>query len=64
MPTLDFCISSVYEDGNIPADHGQDPVPVVAGSLLDPDDYDPDSIEYSLNHTRFYNSMYLIGFIF
>lgn len=59
MPTLDICINDIFEDGNIPADSGETPVPVIAGTLLDPDDYDPDAIEYSLNHTRFYNSMYL-----
>lgn len=61
MPgSLDSCINNVYEDGNIPASHGTDPVRVVVGSLLDPDNYDPDdpSIVYSLDFTKFYNSGY------
>ena len=67
MPgSLDSCINSVYEDGNIPASSGETPVRVVVGTLLDPDNYDPDVdvTEYSLNFTRFYNSPYfLMGFI-
>jgi hypothetical protein len=61
MPgSLDSCISSIYEPGNIPASSGEPPVRVV----LPPDiplDYDPDEIEeYSLDYTKLYNSQYLI----
>lgn len=59
MPTLDNCISSIFEPGNIPASSGTTPVVVVIGSLLDPDDYDPEAVTYSLDFTKFYNSGYL-----
>lgn len=60
MPTLDSCINSVYEPGNIPASTGEAPVRVVIGTLEDPEDYDPDSLTYSLDFTKFYNSGYLL----
>jgi hypothetical protein len=63
MPgALDSCINNIYEDGNIGASAGEEPVRVVIGTLLDPDDYDPDTdvTEYSLNYSRFYNSGYLL----
>lgn len=61
MPTsLDTCISGLYTPGNIPASAGQTPTDVTLGSLLDPDNYDPDDVEYSLDYSKFYNSGYLL----
>lgn len=58
MPTLDSCISNVYEPGNIGASSGQTPVVRSVPSLLDPDSYDPDAVTYSLDYSKFYNSFY------
>lgn len=58
MPTLDSCIANVYEPGNIPASSGQTPVVSAVPSFLDPDNYDPDAVTYSLDFSKFYNSMY------
>jgi hypothetical protein len=55
---LDSCISSVYEDGNIAASSGIPPVRVVLPPATDPEDYDPDDVVYSLDFTKFWNSMY------
>lgn len=62
MPTLDNCISSIYEPGNIGASVGEVPTTVRPGTLYSPDDYPVDSVEYSLNFSRFYNSAYLGAF--
>jgi hypothetical protein len=60
MPgSLDSCISSVYEPGNIPASSGLDPVRVVPPPDI-PDDYDPAAVVYSLDYTKLYNSCYLL----
>jgi hypothetical protein len=60
MPgALDSCINSTYEDGNIPASSGEPPVRVPLGSLETPGDYDPEAVTYSLDFTKFYNSMYV-----
>lgn len=59
MPTsLDSCIANLFFPGNIPGDAGQTPTVPTVGSLLDPDDYDPESVTYSLDQSKFYNSMY------
>lgn len=61
MPTsLDSCIAYLYEPGNIPASAGETPTVPTLGSLLDPDDYDPDAVTYSLDFSKFYNSGYLL----
>lgn len=57
---LDSCIAGVFTPGNIGASSGQTPVQPVVPSFEDPDTYDPDSVEYSLNYSRFYNSGYLL----
>lgn len=65
MPlNLDSCINGLYTPGNIGSSSGQTPVQPTVPSLLDPDNYDPDSVEYSLDYTRFYNSGYLLLLIF
>jgi hypothetical protein len=64
MPTLDLCITGTFTPGNIGASSGEAPTQVVLGSLLDPENYDPESVTYSLDFTKFYNSGYaflLIG---
>lgn len=58
MPTLDSCITSVYEPGNIGSSSGMPPVVVTPGSLLDPNNYDPESVTYSLDASKFYNFFY------
>lgn len=59
MPTLDSCITGTFTVGNIGASSGQTPVSPSVPSLLDPDDYDPDAVTYSLDFSKFYNSPYL-----
>jgi len=58
MPTLDSCITSVYEPGNIGSSPGTPPVVVTPGSLVDPDNYDPATLTYSLDLSKFYNFFY------
>lgn len=59
MPTLDHCINSVYEPGNIGSSSGETPVVIRPGTLYTPNNYPVDSVEYSLNFSRFYDSAYL-----
>jgi hypothetical protein len=62
MPTLDTCIGSVFEPGNIGSSSGQPPTTVRPGTLYTPDDYPVETVEYSLNFSRFYDSAYLGAF--
>lgn len=62
MPLLDNCINSVFEPGNIGSSSGTPPVVVGGGTIYAPDDYPFDTVEYSLNFSRFYNSAYLGAF--
>jgi hypothetical protein len=55
MPILDSCINSVFEPGNIGASSGTTPVVITPGSLLDPDAYDPSTVTYSHDFSKFYN---------
>ena len=64
MPLLDHCITALYEPGNIGASIGTTPVVIRPGTIYTPGDYDPDSIEYGLVYSRFYNSGYLLLLIF
>lgn len=59
MPTLDHCINSVFEPGHIGSSVGETPTVIVTGTLYNPNDYPFDTVEYSLNFTRFYDSAYL-----
>lgn len=59
MPTLDSCIADIYEPGNIGASSGTPAVVPTLPTVLDPDDYDPDAVTYSLDFTKFYNSPYV-----
>jgi hypothetical protein len=59
MPTLDNCIASLYEPGNIGSSSGEPPVVIRPGTLYTPNDYPPDGVEYSWNFSRFYNSAYM-----
>jgi hypothetical protein len=59
MPTLDNCINSVFEPGNIGSSSGTPPTVITGGTLYTPDDYPFDTLQYALNFSRFYNSMYL-----
>lgn len=60
MPTLDSCINGIYEPGNIGSSSGTPPTVITPGSLEDPATYNPDSVIYSLDYSKFYNSMYLL----
>lgn len=61
MPgSLDSCINSIYEPGNIPASSGTPPVRVVVSPDIDPDEYDPEDVVYSLDYMKLYNSGYLL----
>jgi hypothetical protein len=60
MPILDSCISGLFTPGNIGASSGETPVEPVVPSFLDPDTYDPTSVTYSLDYSKFYNSGYLL----
>jgi hypothetical protein len=62
MPTLDSCVTSVYEPGNIGSSSGTTPVVIRPGTLYTPIDYDPETVEYSLNFSRFYDSAYIGAF--
>ncbi len=59
MPTLDSCINAVFEPGNIGSSSGTPPVVITPGSLLDPETYDPETVTYSLDFSKFYNSAYI-----
>lgn len=61
MPTLDNCINSVFEPGNIGSSSGTTPVVITPGSLLDPDNYDPAVQTYSLDASKFYDFFYFGG---
>ncbi len=58
MPTLDACINSHFEPGNIGSSSGETPTTIRVGTLYTPDDY-PLDVQHSLNFSRFYNSAYL-----
>ncbi len=64
MPTLDSCVNSIFEPGNIGSSSGTTPTIIRPGTLYTPETYDPDGVEYSLNFSRFYNSGYLLLLIF
>ena len=59
MPTLDSCINSIYEPGNIGSSSGTTPTVIIPGSLYSPDSYPVDGVTYSLDFSKFYDSMYL-----
>lgn len=58
MPTLDNCINSIFEPGNIGSSSGETPTTIRPGTIYTPDNYPFDTVEYSLNFSRFYNVMY------
>lgn len=60
MPVLDFCITATFEPGNIGASSGTPPVIIHGGSLYTPEDYNPDTVDYSLDYSKFYDSGYLL----
>ncbi len=62
MPLLDSCITSVFEPGNIGASSGTTPTVITPGSLYTPATYNPLTVTYSLNFSRFYNSPYIGAF--
>ncbi len=59
MPTLDSCINSVFEPGNIGSSIGTTPVVITMTSLYPSEDYNPATVDYSLDFSKFYDSMYL-----
>lgn len=58
MPNLANCINAVFEPGALGASSGEPPVQPTLGSLLDPENYDPNAQTYSLDFSKFYDSMY------
>ncbi len=61
MPTLDSCVNSIFEPGNIGSSIGTTPTVIGFGSLLDPDSYDPAVQTYSLDFSKFYDFFYYGG---
>lgn len=57
-PLLDNCINSVYEPGNIGAASGLPPTIIRPGTIYTPDDYPIDTVEWSMNYSRFYDFAY------
>ena len=62
MPVLDNCVTSNFEPGNIGASSGTTPIVIRPGTIYDPDDYEPDEVDYSMHYQRFYNSAYIGAF--
>jgi hypothetical protein len=62
MATLDSCINSIFEPGNIGSSSGEPPTTVRVGSLYTPDSYPVDLVQYSLNFALFYDSAYIGAF--
>ncbi|MET0720449.1 MAG: hypothetical protein ABWY64_06415 [Tardiphaga sp.] len=58
MPLLDSCVNAVFEPGNIGSSSGETPTTIRPGTIYTPDDYPIDTVDYSLNFSRFYNSGY------
>jgi hypothetical protein len=58
MPAGDTCISGLFTQGAINASPGLDPTVPTLSPFTDPDDYDPDTLIYSLNFSKFWNVMY------
>ncbi|MGY4570489.1 hypothetical protein ACVWY5_003559 [Bradyrhizobium sp. USDA 3256] len=56
MPTLDNCINSIFEPGNIGSSSGQPPTTIRVGTIYTPGNYDPDAVTYSHDFSKFYNS--------
>ncbi len=55
MPTLDTCINSIFEPGNIGSSSGTPPTVITPATR---DVYDPDTVIYSLDFSTYYNVMY------
>ncbi len=56
MPTLDACINSHFEPGNIESSSGLTPTTVRVGTLYTPDTLDWTTATYSHQFDKFYNS--------
>jgi hypothetical protein len=62
MPLLDNCITAIFEPGNIGASSGEPPTVIRPGTIYNPDDYPVDSVVWSLDFSKFYDSAYyLVG---
>jgi len=55
MPVLDSCITSIFEPGFIGSSTGTTPTVIIPGSLYTPLTYDPETVEYSHDFSKFYN---------
>lgn len=64
MPVLDSCINATFEPGNIGSNPGTTPTVITPGTLEDPVTYDPEAVTYSLDYSKFYDSMYLLLLMF
>ena len=58
MPLLDDCITAIFEPGNIGADAGEPPTIIRPGTLYTPHNYPVDTVEWSMNYSRFYDFAY------
>lgn len=54
MPNSDSCISGVFVPGAIGGSSGLTPTKPTLGTLIDPDDYDPTLLIYSLDYSKFW----------
>jgi hypothetical protein len=60
MPHGDTCVSHLFEPGAIPASAGM--TPILPTMEEPPDDtYDPATLTYALDFSKFYDSFYLDG---
>lgn len=57
MPTLDSCINSIFEPGNIGSSSGETPTTVRVGTIYTPSTYDPNAVTYSHDFSKFYNGL-------
>ncbi len=62
MPLLDSCVNSNFEPGAIGSSIGTTPTVISVGSIYTPSTYNPATVSYSLNFSRFYNSPYIGAF--
>jgi hypothetical protein len=61
MPLLDDCITAIFEPGNIGSSAGEPPTVIRPGTIYNPEDFPADTVDWSLNFSRFYDSAYYFG---
>lgn len=60
MPATDSCITGRFTPGAIGASSGETPTIPSLPTLIDPGNYDPATLTYSLDYSKFYNSPYFL----